>query len=237
MSAPGNLPPEPSIAALSSTVFARYRSLDEALDHVADVGRRSLGHCVAASITVIERGQATTVGSTGGIADALDTAQYAAGSGPCLTAAREDRVIVVEDIEHDRRWARFAEAGVAAGVRSSLSVPMDVFGDDVVAGFNAYADVPSGFDDDERRVGEQFARHAATIVSNARAYWAAAELTRNLAAALETRGVIEQAKGVLVATLRITPDEAFDELRRRSQRENRKLNDVAGDIVQAAARH
>ncbi|MET0579895.1 MAG: GAF domain-containing protein, partial [Ilumatobacteraceae bacterium] len=172
MSAPGNLPPEPSIAALSSTVFARYRSLDEALDHVADVGRRSLGHCVAASITVIERGQATTVGSTGGIADALDTAQYAAASGPCLTAAREDRVIVVEDIEHDRRWARFAEAGVAAGVRSSLSVPMDVFGDDVVAGFNAYADVPSGFDDDERRVGEQFARHAATIVSNARAYWA-----------------------------------------------------------------
>jgi GAF domain-containing protein len=236
MSASGNLPSDSPVAALSSTVFAQYRSLDETLDHVADVGRRSLGHCVAASITVIERGQPTTVGSTGGIADALDTAQYAEGAGPCLTAAREHRVIVVEDTERDRRWAPFAAAGSSAGVRSSLSVPMDVYGADVVAGFNAYADVPSGFDDDERRVGELFARHAATIVSNARAYWSAANLTRNLAAALETRGVIEQAKGVLVATLGITPDEAFDELRRRSQHGNRKLNDVAGDIVDAATR-
>jgi AmiR/NasT family two-component response regulator len=105
-----------------------------------------------------------------------------------------------------------------------------------VGGFNAYAVVASGFDERDRRVGELFGVRAGPVVSNARAYWSAAALSRNLSAALETRGVIEQAKGVLVVTLRITPDEAFEELRRRSQAENRKVNDLAAEIVAEAAR-
>jgi GAF domain-containing protein len=235
MSASGALPPPSPFAELSATLFARHRSLDEALSRIAEVGRDALTNCVAASITVIDRGHPATLGSTGELAVALDASQYAAGRGPCLEAARTSQTTVVDDTRSDRRWVRFSTAAERVGVRSSLSVPMELHGQDVVGGFNAYAVVPTAFDERGREVGELFTAQAGAVVSNARAYWSAEALSRNLTAALETRGVIEQAKGVLVATLRISPDEAFEELRRRSQRENRKLNDLAAEIVADAA--
>ena len=61
--------------------------------------------------------------------------------------------------------------------------------------------------------------------------WSSFELTRHLTVAMESRAVIEQAKGVLIAHHRITADEAFERLRHQSQSENRKLRVIAADIV------
>ena len=72
------------------------------------------------------------------------------------------------------------------------------------------------------------------MVSNVQAYWASLELSRNLSRAMETRGVIEQAKGILMSTHRVSADDAFDLLVTRSQNENRKLRDVADDVVREA---
>ena len=71
------------------------------------------------------------------------------------------------------------------------------------------------------------------MVANVVAYWAAFDLSRNLRAAIEHRGVIEQAKGIIMAATRCGPDEAFEMLRERSQTENRKLRDVAIEIVRS----
>ena len=72
-------------------------------------------------------------------------------------------------------------------------------------------------------------------MSNALAYWGAFDQAANLTLAMEHRAEIEQAKGILMATQRCTADEAFDLLRRASQRENRKLRDVAADLVRHTA--
>jgi AmiR/NasT family two-component response regulator len=69
------------------------------------------------------------------------------------------------------------------------------------------------------------------VVANAVAYWTAVESSVNLTAAMEHRGVIEQAKGILMALHHCGPEEAFDLLRRRSQAENRKLRDIAIELV------
>ena len=61
----------------------------------------------AASVTIIEQGRAITVGSTSRMARALDDAQYAAGDGPCLTAAREGVLVRIDDIAADERWPDF----------------------------------------------------------------------------------------------------------------------------------
>ena len=79
-----------------------------------------------------------------------------------------------------------------------------------------------------------FAVQASVVISNAQAYWAASELTRNLTIAMESRAVIEQAKGILIARHGLGDDEAFDRLRHQSQTENRKLRDVATEIVDQA---
>ncbi len=73
---------------------------------------------------------------------------------------------------------------------------------------------------------------AAVVVSNVAAYWSASDLGQQLRHAMESRSVIEQAKGMLMAQLPgLDADGAFDVLRRASQRENRKLRDIAQQIV------
>jgi len=76
-----------------------------------------------------------------------------------------------------------------------------------------------------------FAQQAAVALANAEVYWRTHQLTQNLEAALETRDRIGQAKGILIASHKITSDDAFDLLRRSSQNLNRKLRDIADHVI------
>ncbi len=87
-----------------------------------------------------------------------------------------------------------------------------------------------------QRRGEQLAGDLATaasaVLANAVAYWGAYDLSQQLTEAMQSRAVIEQAKGMLMAkSPDLSPDDAFDLLRRASQRENVKLRDIAQRIV------
>ena len=108
------------------------------------------------------------------------------------------------------------------GVRSSISLPLWLGHELLDGGFNVYAKDPAAFDADDVQLGMAFANQATAVVLNAHAYWAASELSRNLTAAMATRAVIEQAKGVLMGTLGIDADDAFEHLRTRWQRAQRE---------------
>lgn len=90
--------------------------------------------------------------------------------------------------------------------------------------------------DGARRELDLLTAHASRVIANGRLYQSATEMAHHLATALESRGVIEQAKGILMAWQGCDPDRAFDILRRASQRENRKLRLVAEDIVARAGK-
>jgi GAF domain-containing protein len=216
---------------LAQMLITEDANLSEALRRVAATGCGLLANCKSASVTIIERGRAVTVGSTSDTAQALDDAQYEVGDGPCLTAARDGMAVRIDDIGTDQRWLAFASRALEHDVHSSLSMPLNLTGDDTFGGFNVYGAVADGFSDDDQQLCEAFAKQASIVVSNAQAYWAALTLSQNLTTAMETRAVIEQAKGILMFVHSISPDEAFDMLRERSQRENRKLRDVAVDVV------
>jgi|SRR5829696_8620051 len=213
-------------------VLTEDANLRDALGRIAALGHQAVPSAVGASITLIERGRSVTMGSSNELAVELDVAQYDARDGPCLTAAREMRTIMTTaaDAEVPEGWRLFRAACRRVGVAGSMSVPL-MLGDDVEGGFNLYMGDAASVGPADLPLVSGFASHAAAIVLNARAYWAAAVLSQNLAVALETRGVIERAKGVLMGAMGITANEAFDELRKRSQRENRKLNVVAADLV------
>jgi GAF domain-containing protein len=160
----------------------------------------------------------------------IDAAQYETGSGPCLDAFRHQQVFRIDDTEKDIQWPSFSESAAAHGLRSTLSVPL-VARHEGVGALNFYAREPAGFSDGDVETGLQFATQAAIVLANSQAYWDAHQLGQDMAQAMKSRATIEQAKGILMGAQRCTPDEAFQILVRASQRENRKLREIAEEIV------
>lgn len=218
---------------LVRTVVTGETSLRDALHQVAGMGCGLIHGCAAASITLIVDGRPTSVACTDDVAADLDAAQYDAQVGPCLLAIEETRTVRVDD-PVDPSWPpELVKAASAAGISSSLSTPL-VLGSETLGGLNLYGELPSSFDEEDEAALTMFASYASAVVANVNAYWDAKETTERLSAALASRAVIEQAKGILIARESMTADAAFDVLRRASQRENRKLRVIAQEIVHRA---
>jgi GAF domain-containing protein len=78
---------------------------------------------VTCTITVERDGGTATVASSSDEGRRLDETQYSFGDGPCLTAARQQRLVLIADLENDERWSDYLEAALQEGVRSVLSRP------------------------------------------------------------------------------------------------------------------
>jgi GAF domain-containing protein len=217
-----------------SQFFVGDSSIEETLGRVAEMAVKVLPHAELAGITMMgEAGPETSV-FTDAESPEIDQAQYDAGEGPCLDAFRYQEAYRIDEMDDDRRWPAFAKACLERGVRSTLSVPLLISrdgGDGAFGAMNFYAHQPNAFSSADVEAAEMFARTGAVVLANAKAYWEAYMLSEGLAEAMKSRAVIEQAKGVLMSQSRITSDVAMDILRRASQRENRKLRDIAADIV------
>ena len=112
----------------------------------------------------------------------------------------------------DDRWPAVRDAALAEGFKASLSMPLNL-GATGRGGVNMYGDQPGAFTAHDQGLATGFAAQASIVVANAHAYWAAFDATKNLTVALESRAIIEQAKGVLIARHGLSDDDAFDELR------------------------
>jgi GAF domain-containing protein len=203
------------------------------LDRVARLAARSIPDCDSAGVTLATEGEPLTAAATDARTLAVDRAQYDVGDGPCLAAYRERKVqrVLVEDAAE--RYPEFTQAARSIGVRSFLASPLLVRGDGI-GSLNLYSTKPHGFAALDEAVVVLFAAQAAVAVANSRLYQRARTLSSQLEAAMASRAVIEQAKGVIMGARAIDPDEAFNLLRRTSQTENRKLRDIAVDVVHGA---
>jgi GAF domain-containing protein len=177
----------------------------------------------AGVILAIGRRHLEVVAASSPVPQQLDELQQREGAGPCLDAARSQAVIRIEDVGTDARWPSFAEQATAAGVRSMLCLPLHV--DTSLFGtLSVYADTPRAFKDVTESVARVLAVLAAVTLSESRG-------RANLERALESRDLIGQAKGIIMQARRVTAEEAFALLVRRSQETNTKLLDVAEAVV------
>jgi GAF domain-containing protein len=183
-----------------------------------------------AGITMFVEGRLRTGVFTDPEAVEIDEAQYRTGEGPCLYAHRDHLIYRIDDTSDDSRWPEFAATALAHGVHSTLSVPLTARGESLGA-LNLYAVTPNAFTEDHERVVVAFADQASIALANAQVYWDARQLGENLNEAIKTRETISQAVGILMATGGRTPDDAFQVLSSASQRENRKVRDIAEEIV------
>ncbi len=219
--------------AAMSRFFVGEGTLQETLDRVAHLAEQAVADADMTGLTMLVEGRATTAVFTDPGAPEIDSTQYETGIGPCLDAFRHQQVMLVDDTTSDNRWAPFSAAAAAHGIRSVMSLPL-VANHEGVGALNFYSQRPNVFSDDDIRLGSRFASQAAIVLANAQAYWDAHQLTQDLTEAMKSRATIEQAKGILMGAQRCGPDEAFQVLVRASQRENRKLRDIATEIVSRA---
>jgi AmiR/NasT family two-component response regulator len=96
---------------------------------------------------------------------------------------------------------------------------------------NLYSESENAFTAVHEATVRDFADQACIVLANAQAYWDARQLSENLTQAIETRETIGQAVGILIAAGGRTPQDAFQVLVNASQRENRKVRDIAEEIV------
>jgi GAF domain-containing protein len=183
-----------------------------------------------AGITLLVDGAPRTGVFTHPDAPEIDEAQYRSGEGPCMYAFRNHQTYRIDDTASETRWPEFAAAALVHGIHATLSVPLAARGDGIGA-LNLYAQSPGAFTDAHEHGVLVFAEQASIALSNAQVYWDARELSENLSEAIKTREVISQAVGILLAAGGRTPDDAFQTLASASQRENRKVRDIAADIV------
>ncbi len=209
-------------------VVVPNEDLDATLQRVADLARSEVDDCDMAGITLLRDGAPVTAVFTDPQAPEIDSAQYSAGSGPCLDAFHTGTVLQIADTSSDPRWPAFCARAATAGVRSTLSLPL-VAGDTSLGALNLYSYKISGFSDHSTAL--VFAAQAAVVLANSQAYWAAHQLSTQLENALASRASIEQAKGILMATHRCTADEAFEMLRTQSNNTNRKFREVAAAVI------
>lgn len=216
------------LAELSALLVAD--DLHEALGRVARVAARVVEPCDAASVTLWRDGAPATAATSGPGAQELDELQYREQEGPCVSCVREGTVFRVVDLREESRWPSYVRASAGSSLRSSASLPLSAHGQ-VVGALNLYAAGPGAFRAQDVALGELLASHAAVAVHGASLYYASRDLTGQLREAMESRSVIEQAKGVLMARERVDAEAAFELMRRTSQHANRNLRDVAAEVV------
>ena len=218
--------------SLTTFVVGR-QTLAETLDRVAALAADTVPGADVVGLTLVKHGQPTTSVFTDPTSPEIDQAQYEADAGPCVDALKTGEIMRVDSTEREDRWPDFAKAARQRGIHSTLSMPLLVAGEPVGA-LNLYGRTEGAFGNGQEGLAAAFAVQASVALANAQAYWEAKEVAEHLNEAMKSRAVIEQAKGMLMAAQGCTADEAFDLLVRASQRSNRKLRDVAGELVMNA---
>ncbi|MHA7240343.1 GAF and ANTAR domain-containing protein [Arthrobacter sp. TMS1-12-1] len=160
---------------------------------------------------------------SGELPERIDALQMETGEGPCLEAAYEHRTVRVPDMAHEERWPLFARRATEAGARGMLSIQLWVEGDDLGA-LNLYSHEADAFTDESENIGLLVASHASVA-------FAEAEKSRQLRAAVDSRDIIGQAKGILMERHKITGAQAFIVLSMASQRTHLKLWGVADHLI------
>lgn len=194
------------------------------LQRIIDLAQRTLPDCEI-GVSLAGRSDMKRSLSTGPRARDLDERQRQAGDGPCIEALRSRAVVRGRPEE----WP--ALAGVA-DVSEILSVPVAT-ADGIDGALNVYA-LRGQLDDRSLHLLLLLAEQCSVALENARLLASSIALAGGLERAMETRAVIEQAKGILMVRQGCGPEEAFDLLRRASQRENVKLHQIATRLAEAA---
>ena len=203
---------------------------DPALLRLSAFGVELVPGATGAAVTITAGGEAHTFAASDPQIDELHRLQFASGQGPAVETLRYNEARHVRDTRTEERWQAFCRAAAQSGLYSLIALPLHT-GQQPAGAVALYADRPGAFNGTAHDIALLFAAQGSMAVHNAEIYGACRQMVDNLQVALEARAIIEQAKGVLHAKLAVSPDEAFELLRKCSQKTNQKVRVVAARLV------
>lgn len=219
-------------AALSELagLLMATESFEDLMQRIAELSARTVKGASTCGITLAQDGHVVTVASADPLARLLDEQQYELDQGPCLEALSTAVIVSAPDLSRENRWDGYPARALAHGVRAIYSSPLLVH-DQPIGALNLYATTAEPFDATAQETIAHLTALTAATITAAMRHYDEATLTDHLRRALTSRSVIDQAIGIVMATQRCTPGEAFDIMRTVSQHRNIPMRQVAADLV------
>ena len=165
----------------------------------------------------------------------LEDLQVEHGEGPCIAAFTDKELIGAEDLTTDTRWPLFSQAAVERGVRAVLASPLP-YNQDAVGVVAVLSEDRHPWSPEGELALLAFTDLAALLIASMMQGQQQSELAAQLQGALDSRAVIEQAKGVLIGQQGLSPRQAYEKLRDTARAGRRKLVEVCAEVVREAAR-
>ncbi|MFF1253244.1 GAF and ANTAR domain-containing protein [Pseudarthrobacter sp. NPDC058329] len=189
------------------------------------------GDQIECAVTVKVRRKPSTAAGSSARAVELDKLEQAVGDGPCIKALRDMAPVIIDDVASDPRWPVLGRKFVEAGVNSSLGVPLEI-GNGASAALNFFASKANVFTPNVYDKALGFAAAAHNTLHLSVRINAAQDRADDLEAAMESRTAINLACGVIMAQNRCSQAEAMEILTKVSSNRNRKLRDVATELIE-----
>lgn len=216
---------------LADTLVEDFDIIDF-LDRLAERCSELLGVSACGILVVDHHGVLNLVAASSEGARLVELIQLQNSEGPCLEALTTGQPVQYADLrDGGSPWPQFATAAVDTGYLSVQALPMRLR-DTVLGAVNLFGSAVGPLDDDTIALGQALADTATIGIVHQRAMARHEIVTEQLQTALNSRILIEQAKGFLSHSLGLGVDEAFGVLRSYARANNRRLTEVAGDIVQ-----
>ncbi len=210
--------------AAAARDLQEQRGPQSTLDLAVRLAVSNVDGCDAAGVTMARPHEVETPAFTEEWVAVGDRLQLELGEGPCLDAIRQQHTVYSPSLGYDRRWPVWGPRVTAeTGAQSVLSFQLFTH-HDTVGALNLYSRTRDGFHLDDRADGLAIAAHVAVAV-------AASMKITNLESALGSRTVIGQAIGIIMERFDLRPDVAFAVLSRISSTEERKMRDLAAELV------
>jgi GAF domain-containing protein len=218
---------------LADTMVADFDVIDF-LHLLTDRSVRLLGAAAAGVVLADPRGELRVAAASTEEVGLLELFQLQNDQGPCLECFRTGQAVTATDLAGPApRWPRFAQAATRAGFRTVQALPMRLR-DQVIGALNLFGAGPGLFDRADLRIAQALADVATIGLLHERNVRRTETVAEQLQAALNSRVVIEQAKGKLAERLSIDMDRAFTMLRDYARNTNQRLTDVACAFVEGA---
>jgi GAF domain-containing protein len=201
------------------------------LDRLAAACVRLLGVSAAGLLLNDQNGHLAVVASSSEETRLLEIFQLQNDQGPCLECVRTGAAVVSGDLDGDRvRWPLFSTFALRAGFQSVAALPLRLR-DQTIGGLNLFGGRDGPVSRQDQRVAQALADVATIGILQQRSAQRSNMLAEHLQRALNSRVVLEQAKGVLAERNQMSMEEAFDLLRLYARDRNIKLTDLAVSVV------
>jgi len=219
-----------------SVVLPEHHSLDAAaLAELTKSVTAVLG-LGGSGVTMAEWGELHFVTAVTPDSEELERSQEEHQEGPCRDAFETGEVVRVTDVRQESaRWPDYSATAKQLGVAGVAGIPMR-FDGEIIGALNIYSSQPREWSDQDIAVAVVLADAATSYVLNASKLHDQEELSKQLEEALESRIVIEQAKGITAQKKSVTIDHAYQLMRGHARNNHASLRTVAAAIVEVGLR-